>query len=108
MASRSRPIKLYVTSEMQVSCAANKRYAVVQIVPKVQRPRFGSNYRAKVMFHSDDHRAVVEWVRWQPGQRREYSYVYELEFGRCLWENTATEWPTLEQVLLNYKSSKED
>jgi hypothetical protein len=36
-----------------------------------------------------------------------YSYVFSLKTGDLIWNNSASEWSTVEQAILNYTSSRE-
>lgn len=95
MADRYSPVTLQVGSN-KVRCASNRRYAIAQLV-RDDRKNPQGNYRLKVLFRSNTAKYIADKVRTLGG----YSFVFDLKTGDKLWENTASEWPTAEQAILN-------
>jgi hypothetical protein len=102
MADRYSPVKLSLGNSGTVRCASNRKYAVVQLVNN-EKWRQGNGqplHRPKVLFRSDKAKYIADKVRTLGG----WSFVFELQEGALLWQNSSSEWLTAEQAIQNYES----
>lgn len=95
MASRSKPVWLNLGATGSVVCASQRKYAAVQLVWDPVRIK----YRPKVVARSDTAKRMSDAVRKLKG----WSFVFELRHGHMLWENTPTEWHSLEEAIYNHE-----
>jgi hypothetical protein len=87
---------------LSIRCESNRRFAIVQLVANHTKTHKGNN-RPKVLKRSDSRFTIAAEVRRLGG----YSYVFSLKTGDLIWNNSASEWSTVEQAILNYTSSRE-
>lgn len=96
MASRNAPVTLRLGSMGKIRCASNRKYAAVQQGWDPVK----KTYRLKVLARSDSPYRLAMAVKRLGG----WSFVFELGEGALLWQNTSSEWFSLEQTILNYEA----
>lgn len=102
MADRSRPVKLRLNGGPNVvSCASNRKYAVVQLVRNTSKTTPG-NYRPKVLFRSDSAQAIRGKLRQLGG----FSWVFDLYTGEQIWADSASESFAAELAIQNHAAAK--
>jgi hypothetical protein len=89
------------TRALSIRCTANRRFAVVQLVPDTRKNPTG-RYRPKVLFRSDNPSSVAVKVRQLGG----YSYVFDNASGELIWQNSSSEWSDVESAILNHRDEE--